>query len=75
MVPWFIAEDLEPASARRMLKALTAVIAAMAPRVGMEPGELEPMLSMLLELMDTGNDRQDLEVAAEAVVLALESIA
>jgi hypothetical protein len=73
MVPWWIAEDLTPTEARRMLKALTAVVAAMTPRVGLVDGELASLINTVLELIDTGNDRQDLEVAVEAVVLTLES--
>jgi len=56
-----------------MLKALTAVVAAMTPRVGLVDGELASLINTVLELIDTGNDRQDLEVAVEAVVLTLES--
>jgi hypothetical protein len=74
MVPWWIAEDLEPATARRVLKAMTAIIGATAARVGLVHGELAPLMHQLFEIMDTGDDREDLEVALEAVVLALGSI-
>lgn len=73
MVPWWVRDDLSVTESRRILKALTAVMVTLAERVGVKPGELSPLLKTVLEVQDTGNDRQDLRVGMETVFLALEA--
>lgn len=53
-----------------MLKAITSLMVVLAERVGMKPGEIGPLLTTVVELQDTGDDRRDLQVGMECVINA-----